>query len=192
MTTANITDAEAGCPSHLEPAFDAAIIDPSPFVRHERDNIAKLELSVHGAHCGGCIAKIEGGLKSISGVESARLNLSTGRLAVAWREGALHPIVLTQKIASLGYRAAAFDPAAAVAEVDREGRFLLRCMAVAGFAMANIMLLSVAIWAGHGGPGGGEMGPATRQFMHWISGMIALPAVAFAGRPFFRSALSVS
>ena len=51
--------------------------------------------------------------------------------------------------------------------------------------MANIMLLSVAVWSG----AGGEMGPATRMMMHWISAMIAIPAAAFAGRPFFNSAL---
>ena len=59
-------------------------------------------------------------------------------------------------------------------------------MAVAGFAAANVMLLSVAVWAGHAQ----GMGPATRGLLHWFQALIALPAILYAGQPFFRGALS--
>ena len=75
---------------------------------------------------------------------------------------------------------------AAAGDDDREARELLRCLAVAGFAAANVMLLSVAVWSGHDG----SMGDATRTLFHWLSAAIALPAVAYAGRPFFRSAFA--
>lgn len=184
MTGAALTDAVAGCPSGYEPASDAAVSDPAPFVRRLQNGDCILELSVFGAKCGGCIAKIEGGLKQIRGVERVRLNLSTGKLSVAWRADNVAPIAIAQTLSSLGYRSQAFDPEAVADDASREGRLLLRCLAVAGFAAANIMLLSVAVWAGHEG----EMGPATRDMMHWLSACIALPAAAFAGRPFFRSA----
>lgn len=184
MSVSDTLEVGPGCPSGLEPAADAGVIDPAPFVRRLRDGASRLELSIFGAKCGGCISKIEGGLSKLPGVENARLNLSTGKLAVSWRGEATTPRDITQTISDLGYRAAPFDPQAAEKEQDEEGKFLLRCMAVAGFAMANVMLLSVAVWAG----AGGEMGPATRMMMHWISGTIAVPAALFAGRPFFRSA----
>ncbi|WP_428408803.1 heavy metal translocating P-type ATPase [Hyphococcus sp.] len=184
MSVSQPLEQAPGCPSGLEPAADAGVIDPAPFVRRTKDGAKALELSVYGAKCGGCISKIEGGLNALPGVETARLNLSTGKLAVAWRGEMIRPRDITQKISDLGYRAAPFDPHVAAQENDAEGLFLLRCLAVAGFAMANIMLLSVAVWAG----AGGEMGDATRLMMHWISGMIAIPAAMFAGRPFFRSA----
>ncbi|GGY45569.1 copper-translocating P-type ATPase [Parvularcula lutaonensis] len=94
------------------------------------------------------------------------------------------PIAITEAVNDLGYTAIPFDPAAAEDADDGHGRFLLRCMAVAGFASANIMLLSVSVWAAHDG----EMGEATRALLHLISALIAIPAVAFAGRPFFQSA----
>ena len=194
MNAADIAASAArGCPGNLEPSALRAplpggaeedAVDPSPFVRPAEEGALRLDLSVQGAKCGGCISKIEGGLTALPGVQNARLNLSTGKLAVVWREGALEPIAITRKLADLGYRAKPYDPEALSEHEDKEGRLLLRSMAVAGFATANVMLLSVAVWAGHEG----EMGQATRSLMHWISAAIALPAALFAGRPFFRSA----
>ena len=46
------------------------------------------------------------------------------------------------------------------------------------------MLLSVSVWSG----GAGDMTPSVQALFHWLSALIALPAVAYAGQPFFRSA----
>ena len=57
-------------------------------------------------------------------------------------------------------------------------------LGVAGFAAANIMLLSVSVWSGHAG----DMPASLQTLFHWLSALIALPAVAYAGQPFFVSA----
>ena len=49
----------------------------------------------------------------------------------------------------------------------------------------NMMLLSVSVWAGEAS----DITPETRDFFHWLSALIVLPAAAFAGQPFFLSAL---
>ncbi|MEK7265507.1 MAG: heavy metal translocating P-type ATPase [Pseudomonadota bacterium] len=181
MTTARIV-ADLGCPSGLEPPADGAIIDPAPFVRHTA-GLARLDLAVFGAKCAGCIRKIETAMNALPQMQSARLNLSTGRLSLVWIDGAFIPRAVTESLDRIGYRAAPFDPEAAEKESDREGRNLLRALAVSGFATANVMLLSVSVWAG-----GGEMGPATRELMHWVSAVIAIPAALYAGQTFFASA----
>ena len=62
---------------------------------------------------------------------------------------------------------------------------LLRCLGVAAFAAMNIMLLSVAVWSGNAS----DITPEQRDFFYWLSALIALPAAAYAGRPFFNSAI---
>ncbi|MFX8616453.1 hypothetical protein ABTM15_19135, partial [Acinetobacter baumannii] len=58
---------------------------------------------------------------------------------------------------------------------------LLAPLAVAGFACLNVMLLAVSVGSGADG--------TTRDLFHWISAAIGVPAILFAGRPFFASAL---
>jgi len=137
---------------------------------------------IDNVHCPSCIGQIERALAALPGMRAARLNFSTRRLVVEHDAAALPADAIVRRLADLGYRARPFRAPAAAAAAD--SRRLLRAMAVAGFAAANVMLLSVAIWSGHGG----DMGPATRDLMHWISALIALPAIAYAGQPFFRSA----
>ena len=167
-----------------------APLDLTPFVNTDNaradDGTATVELVVEGLHCAACVWLIELVLARQPGVVRARVNMTTRRLALCWRQADADPAVLVEPVRRLGYRFVPFDARMlAGAEAERE-RALLRAMAVAGFAFGNVMLLSIAVWAGHGD----GMGPATRTLMHWLSALIALPAIAYAGRPFFRPAFA--
>jgi Cu2+-exporting ATPase len=142
-----------------------------------------MDFAVEGVNCAGCIRKIETGLKQIPGITEARLNFTNRRLAVGWRKGDLEPGDIVEAVARIGYRAHPFRPEQTQNAEARDARELTRCLAVAGFAAMNVMLLSVSVWSGTV-----DMGVETRDLLHWISALIALPAAAYAGRPFFRSA----
>lgn len=159
-------------------------IDPGPFVRRDDKGVSRLELAVKGMRCAGCMAKIERAVMAMPGVEEARVNLSTAKLAVRWRGQRTTADAIVAGVTALGFEAFPYDPAAMLRGDDEEGRFLLRCLAVAGFAASNVMFLSICIWAGFDG----EMGEGTRTLFHWLSGLIAIPSALYAGRPFFRSA----
>lgn len=142
---------------------------------------ARIILSVPGAHCAACIGAIERDLAAMPGIRSARLNLTLKRLSVQADAG-IEAAQVAARLARLGYAAHELDPGIlSVTETDRQGRDLLMRMGVAGFSMMNIMLLSVAVWSG--------ATEATRDLFHLISALIAIPTVAFSGRPFFVSAL---
>jgi len=134
------------------------------------------DLSVPSVHCAGCIQAIEAALAKLENIDSARVNLSTKRVSVRWRGEQVPPFFAT--LSRLGYQAHLFDPE--IQEKDRTLSELIRAVAVAGFAAGNIMLLSVSVWSGAEG--------ATRDLFHWLSALIAIPALAFAGGIYFRSA----
>ena len=159
--------------------------DLSLFVRHREGGIEGLELAVEGMRCAGCMRAIETGLKSDASVLSARVNLALKRVTVEWREGVLRPEAVIAQLAALGFKAYPFLPANQHdSEVAQEAQ-LLRYVGVAGFAAMNIMLLSVSVWSGNSS----DINPLTRDLFHWLSALIALPTAAYAGRPFFDSAL---
>jgi Cu2+-exporting ATPase len=122
-------------------------------------------------------------------VLAGRVNMTTRRLRLAWRGTDEDADRLVSRIEALGYRLVPFDVSALAASQDRTGRMLMRSLAVAGFAAGNVMLISIGIWAGQGGVID-PMGPATMVLLHWVSALIAMPAIAYAGRPFFTSALA--
>lgn len=147
------------------------------------DGQRQLDMLVPGVHCAGCIARIEQGLMALPGVHQARVSFSTRRLRVLWRGAETSAQTLIATLEQIGYAPEPFAPAAVEDAQSRDSRALLRAMAVAGFAAMNIMLLSVSIWSGAQG--------ATRDLFHAISALIAIPTIAYAGRPFFRSAVRV-
>jgi len=158
--------------------------DLSHFVRHLDGGVAQIDLAVEGITCAGCMMAIEDSLARVPNVTRARVNLTDRRVAIEWREGKVDPAQVIDRLAALGYRAYPFVPARAEAQADEHNRLLLRCLGVAAFATMNIMLLSVSVWSGNGT----DIAPEQRDFFHWLSALIALPAAAYAGQPFFRSA----
>jgi Cu2+-exporting ATPase len=155
------------------------------FVETIEDGRNRLDLLVEGVHCGGCVRSIEGALTKLPQVTSARVNLSSRRLNVTW-DGAPHLAQnLVAAVEELGFTAVPFVRQRLESRDRRAESELLRAMAVAGFAAGNVMLLSVSVWAGYFE----GMGAATRDLLHWFSALIALPAIVYAGRPFYRSAL---
>ncbi|MBK8210780.1 MAG: heavy metal translocating P-type ATPase metal-binding domain-containing protein [Rhodospirillales bacterium] len=168
----------------LRPETEPAVLDLDSWVRADDDGTASISLLVEGLHCAACVWLIEAVLTRHPGVVAARINMTTRRLQLRWREVETTPEQLIDTVGRLGYRLVPYDPACLEAGGADEEKALLRAMAVAGFAAGNVMLLSVSVWAGHAE----GMGAGTRTWFHWLSALIALPAIAYAGRPFFRAA----
>ncbi len=140
----------------------------------------KVHLSLPSIHCAACISGVENGLMQLDAVHAARVNLTRKRAEVTIdRDAEVEPLL--DHLIGYGFEAYALDGATLQAsDADRAARDLLMRLGVAGFAMMNVMLLSVAVWSG--------ASDATRDLFHWISAAIAIPTIAFSSQPFFKSA----
>ncbi len=158
--------------------------DFASFIRDE-GGFAAMDLAVDGIHCAGCMTTIERSLKGEPGLVSARVNLTSKRVTVSWTKGQEDPQRVISRLDGLGFRAYPFAAARVESDEAREERRLLRCLGVAAFAAMNVMMFSIPVWSGHETGMSAEM----RDLFHWISALIALPTAAYAGQPFFDSAM---
>ncbi len=159
-------------------------LDFSHYLKSAGPGVLHLDLAVEGISCAGCMAKIERNLSKIPDVTKARVNLTDHRLAVEWKAGAIDPAVFVDRLAELGYKAYPFERAGAETQESERAKSLLRRLGVAAFAAMNVMMLSVPVWSGNVS----DMLPEQRDFFHWLSALIVLPAAASSAQPFFSSA----
>jgi Cu2+-exporting ATPase len=167
-----IIDVEAGS---IEADSDALLA----LSRRLGDGMRQLEFAVPDAHCAACIRSIETSLTGLPMVRSARVNLTRRRVRVVFDPARGSAAELAPAIRRSGYHTYVLDPSQ---EDDGDPVLaeLVKALGVAGFAAGNIMLFSVSVWSG--------ADDATRDLFHWVSAIIALPAILYSGRIFFRSA----
>ena len=151
-----------------------------PGASESGQSLREVLFAVPDMHCGACMRAIERGLGGEAGVALARANLTQRRVRVVFDEARISADRVRDALAALGFPAEIPDRDAEAAGDEARYRRLLLSLAVAGFAAGNVMLLSVSVWAG--------ADASTRDLFHWISAAIAIPAVLWAGRPFFASA----
>ena len=145
---------------------------------------AMLTLAVENMHCGGCLRSIERAALGVPGAKMARASLSAKRVSVVYDQALAGATDFISALKDAGFTAAPIETQSA--GDDARQKYLLRCVAVSGFAAMNIMLISIAVWSGEAG----DMDPSLAIAFRWISALIAVPAVAYAGQPFFTSALA--
>ncbi len=139
-------------------------------------------LAVPHMMCGGCVRTIEQALLATPGVGAARANLGARRVFVTFTSPDTSTGELIGVLKNEGFSSAQLaddDPS----QSARSSGLLAR-VGVAGFAAANIMLLSVSVWSGHAS----DMDSSVATLFHWLSALIALPAIGYAAQPFFASA----
>lgn len=144
-------------------------------------DVRTINLLVDGIHCAACVWLIEHSLVKQLGVITAEVNLTSKRLRLRWDNEQTSLSKILQALGQIGYAAVPFDPDTAEGALAQRHRSLLYRMAFAGFAMMNLMWVSIALYSG---ADEGEF----RNWFHWIGFLIATPTLLYAGYPFLRNA----
>ncbi|WP_323732662.1 heavy metal translocating P-type ATPase [Candidatus Bandiella euplotis] len=147
----------------------------------------KIYLLVDGIFCGSCVWLIENALNSIPYIKAARITVSTNRLEILWDGSKELVTEMANLVARLGYQVSPFNLELVNDQEVQKEKDMLKAIAVAGFATAQIMALALAVWIGNYNH---SMGEYLRCFLHIVSGIIAIPTILYASRTFIQSALN--
>jgi Cu2+-exporting ATPase len=161
-------------------SFDSEEVQ-SEYIEAEGE-VRTINLLVEGIHCAACIWLIEHTLQKQTGVVAADGNLTAKRLRLKWDNHKTKLSDLLKVLAQVGYKAVPFDPETAEGALAKRHRGLLYRMAFAGFAMMNLMWVSIALYSG---ANEGEF----RNWFHWIGFIIATPTLLYSGYPFLKNAI---
>jgi Cu2+-exporting ATPase len=141
-----------------------------------------IHLLVEGIHCPACVWLIERVMLREPGVQSANVNLTAKRIHLRWDSRRNKLSSLIRALARIGYSAVPYDPENAEGVIKKANRSMLFRLFFAGFAMMNMIWISIALYSG---ADKGEF----RDFFHWMGFALATPTLLYAGYPFYRGAI---
>ncbi|MDH5572569.1 MAG: heavy metal translocating P-type ATPase [Gammaproteobacteria bacterium] len=142
-----------------------------------------IHLLVEGIHCAACVWLIERTLLRMDGVMSCNVNLSGKRLHLRWDNSRIRLSNILRRLADIGYAAVPYDQEAAEGALKDQNRALLFRMAFAGFAMMNLLWISIALYSG---ADKGEF----RSLFQWVGFALATPTLFYSGWPFLKGAMT--
>ncbi len=142
--------------------------------------VARTRLVIDGLRCASCVWVTEHVLQRTPGVVEASVSYATGRCTLRWDPERVRLDELAGRVATLGYRPRLLGEEATV---DRD---LLLRLGVASFAAANIMMMSIALYAGWWS----TMDPRFVVLFQWASLILATPVALWCAQPFFSGAVS--
>ncbi|MFO1352398.1 MAG: cation transporter [Gammaproteobacteria bacterium] len=155
------------------------------FAGTRADGYTEAALAIEGIHCGGCVRRCEQSVKALPGVTEFQVNLATRRAQLVWDSHKVRLSEVLKALHAIGYPSYPYDPRRQEQSYQRERNQALKRLAVAGFGMMQVMTFAVALYAG----AFQDMDVAVRDFMRWMSLVVAIPVVFYAARPFFTNAL---
>jgi len=189
---------EAGLHSYYQRTPEGTLLAPPPTPPQDIDSydldevqqefitrsgeLRDIHLLVEGIHCPACIWLIERMLQREPGVQSANVNLAAKRIHLRWNNNLNKLSNLIRALARIGYSAVPYDQENAEGAIKKSNRSMLFRLFFAGFAMMNVLWISIALYSG---ADKGEF----RDFFHWMGFVLATPTLLYAGYPFYRGAI---
>jgi Cu2+-exporting ATPase len=152
-------------------------------LRQAGDEI-ETDLLLDGIRCASCVWLNERILLRTPGVTYAKVNYATHRARIRWNPAKADFRAILARITSIGYTPKPFLPKAFEDSRDREGRDLLIRFGTAAFFSMQLMLFSIALYAGYFQ--GIEKG--TKDLFHVISLVLTTPVLFYSGWPIIQGA----
>lgn len=156
------------------------------FVSHS-NTTAEATLLVEGIHCAACVWLIERALEPLPGVIKAEVNLAHHRLRLQWDTANTKLSTILKRLSAIGYSAVPYDPERAEGAARKQNKSMLYRMAFAGFGVANMMWITVSLYAGE--LSASKIDQEHKIFFWWVSMILATPVLLYSGWPFLKAGI---
>ncbi len=141
-------------------------------------------LVLEGITCAACVWLIEKHLSKLAGVENTQLNYSNHQAIIEWNDSQIKLSRILREISHIGYSAHPYDPNRRQALLNHERKQFLRRIGVAAALGMQVMILSVALYAGDWW----GMETEFRDFFRRIGLLLTTGVLIYSGQVFYKSA----
>lgn len=147
------------------------------FLKKETGNFSSIVLIIDGITCAACTWLIERHFNNLNGIIKIFLNLATRRTYIKFDENKIKISFILNELRKLGYIAYPYTPKQQ--EVFRENEYKreLKKIIIAALGMAQVMMLSVALYIG-------ELYDIQKDFwvfIRWFCFFLTFPVLFFSG-----------
>jgi Cu2+-exporting ATPase len=144
----------------------------------------EITLVTDGMRCAACAWLIDRALSREAGVIGVSANAVTGRIRIEWNPHERKLSALLRRLLLLGYRPALAGSMQRERQRREDRRRWLLRVGLAGLGTVQAMMFAEALYLDTAG----QMPLPTRDFLRWITFLIATPVVFWSGWPFLSGA----
>ncbi|MEL6330047.1 MAG: heavy metal translocating P-type ATPase [Planctomycetota bacterium] len=154
------------------------------FTSLDADGRRQATLVLEGLHCAACVWLIDRLAHVVPGVLATSVHFGRSTVEVVWAPGVTSLAPVARGLHAIGYPVSLPRGESAEARWRADSRRQLIRIGVAGALAGNIMIVSVALYAGvfEG------IEPVFRTLFRWVSAVLGILTLAWPGRTFFRGA----
>ncbi|HIW74284.1 MAG TPA: heavy metal translocating P-type ATPase [Firmicutes bacterium] len=148
--------------------------------------------SVEGMTCAACSSAVERVTRRLDGVQRSDVNLTTGRLTIAYDEAKVSPDLIMQKVTKAGFGIAPYappkkgePPAKAKKKADPDGRRERRSLAAAIILSVLLLYISMGQMFAYKLPIPAFLDPAVSPTNYALTQLLLTIPILYLGRRFF-------
>ncbi|UFS63079.1 heavy metal translocating P-type ATPase [Sulfurimonas sp. HSL-3221] len=154
------------------------------YVKTDSEGFSEVSLIIEGIHCSACVWLNEKALHKMEGVVEAHINHTNNKARIVWDDEVVKLSNIIDMIRAIGYDAFPYDPQIQEARAEKERKDYYLRIAVAVFAMMNIMTIAVAQYAGFFT----GMTQGIKNILNVAEWILSTPVLFYSGWVFFRGA----
>ena len=146
----------------------------------------EINLLITGITCAACAWLIEQQLNKLTGIYSCKINSSSHTALVSWDADQIGLGTILQAIAKVGYKAEPYSTEKAEQQIKRDNKAALIRIGLAGLGTMQVMMYAVGLYLG----AFDGIEDQYKQFLRWVSALVATPVYFYSGWPFLRGAFN--